>query len=117
MFGKTLVSLATMYRKRSTAQTTLVLRSCVAHVAVSCAQPLTIRPSRGYKTTRATKGEMAGRFARGFQVCKHHPTGGREHGEGPTVVESRCLSVAEARRPVRCVGVADTLGKVGQVDP
>jgi len=46
--------------------------SYFAHVAVPCAQPFTLRQSVGYKTTRATKEEMAGRFARGFQDCRHH---------------------------------------------
>jgi len=97
--------------KRSTAQTTLV-RSRGTHVAVSCAQPLTLRQSGRYKTTQATKEEMAVRFTRGFQDCWHHPTGGGVHGKRPTVVESRCLSAAGMRRPVCCVGVADALSQV-----
>jgi len=54
---------------------------------------------------------MAGRFARGFQYCLHHRTGDGVHGEGPMVVESHCLLAAGARRPVRCVGVADALSQ------
>jgi len=94
--------------ERGTAQTTLILRSRRAHVAISCVQPLTLQPSRGYKTTRATKKEIAGRFARGFQDCRHHPTAS-SYCEGPTVVESHGLS---AGRPVRCVVVTDALRQV-----
>jgi len=54
---------------------------------------------------------MAGRFARGFQDCRHHPTGGGVYGEGPKNVESHCLSAAGACRPVRCVGVTDALSQ------
>jgi len=54
---------------------------------------------------------MAGRFARGFQDCRHHRTGSGVHGEGPKVVESHCLWAAGACRPVRCIGVADALSK------
>jgi len=55
---------------------------------------------------------MAGRFARGFQDCWHHPTGGVVHSEGPTVVESCCLSAAGVRRSVCCAVVADALSQV-----
>jgi len=99
MFGRSLVSLTTYGTEDS--RTLVTWCAC----CVSCAQPLTLRPSVGYKTTRATKEEIAGQFARGFQDSGFQ-------GEGPTVVESRCLSAAGARRPVRCAGVTDVLSHV-----
>jgi len=51
------------------AQTTLVLWSRGAYVAVPCAQPLTLRQSGGYKTMRATEEEMVGRFGEDFKIA------------------------------------------------
>jgi len=102
--------------ERGTAQKTLGLWSRGTYVAGTCAQTLTLLQrvqdhDGGYKTMRATKEEMAGRFAQGFQDCWHHQTRGGVHGEGPTIMESHCLLSAGARWPVSCVVVTNALSQ------
>jgi len=112
MFGRSLVSLATWWTRYGTDDS----RSSDTWCACSRLLCPAFYSTDEWKVQEhgATKKEMVGRFVRGFQDCRHHPTGGGVHGEGPTVVESQCLSTVGARRPVRCVVVA--LSQVSQYE-